>query len=330
MVGYETEFKTLHATKMKHAIFIRGSARTWHYLKKDIIEFFNSAWHMPDWYLCFWKSNTVAPEQLEEDFKECNVKMLHIENEDTYKKFNAMSVVNNRNGPTAFRENAQNYWRLAYLDHILSTAKRRHEINHQMEYRTVTFIRPDIIYRTTTNIKPKDFIKKLNEVGNMDILNQNQSNKGEWQHTASRTENYFVTDFIWTAGKLAADIYGTRFFDPHHSDMKLPQFMNWDPHQNMGYMQSRNQFFYGSSASVITGKIVRPNDIIFEENSNNYIIPEISDEDAHHTKTAPKQRLTTQWQSLPEEMRVQMCDRCNIDLEDYSLERPKTIPKSGL
>jgi|688.fasta_scaffold06741_5 hypothetical protein len=315
---------------MKHAIFIRGSLRTWNFVKKDIIEFHNSAWGMPDWYICFWKSNTRAPEQLKEDFNGCNVKMLHIENEDTYKKFNAMSVMNDRNGATVFSQNAVNYWRLAYLDHIMSTAKRRYEIDHKIEYKTVTFIRPDIIYRTTVNIKPQDFAKKLDELGNMDILNQNYGNKSEWQHIASRTENYFVNDFNWIAGKLAADIYGTRFFDPHHTDTIIPQFMNWDPHQNMGYIQSRNQLFYGYTGNVVTGKIIRPNDIIFKEGSNEFEIPKISDEDAGHTKSVPKQRRTTEWLSLPTEMKIQLCDRADIDIADYSLTRPKTIPKSGI
>lgn len=316
---------------MKHAIFIRGSARTWNYLKKDIIEFYNSAWCMPDWYICFWKSGTTTIKKLEEDFNGSSVKMLHLEDSSNYKKFNIMSVVNNRNGATAFHYNAENYWRLAYLDHIMSTAKRKYEVNFKMEYHTVTFIRPDITYRLISSIKTRDLIKKLNSLDNMDILNQCYNNNTKEGHNiASKTENYFVNDFLWTAGKLAADIYGTRFFDTHHTDIELPQFMNWDPHQNMGYMQSRNQFYHGSQVSLVTGKIVRPNDIIFDEDSDDYYIPEISDDDAHHTKLLPKQRSTTQWQSLPEEMRVQMCDRCNIDLEDYSLERPKTIPKSGL
>lgn len=316
---------------MRHAIFIRGSARTWNYLKKEIIPFYNLVWKMPDWYICFWKSNTTSYQRLEEDFKGCNVKMLHLENDENYKRFNSMSVVNNRNGATPFYENAVNYWRLAYLDNIMSAAKRRHEINFQMEYKTVTFIRPDILYRTTTNIKTTDYTKKLNDLGNLEILNQNHGNKDEFQHMASRSENYFVGDFIWTAGRLAADIYGTRFFDTHYNDINVPQFMNWDPHQNMGYMQSRNQFFYGSTApNVVVGKIIRPNDIHFKENSNEYEIPQISDEDAHHTKFAPKQRRTIDWLNLTDETRLEMCDRADIDIEDYSLIRPKTIPKSGI
>jgi hypothetical protein len=106
--------------------------------------------------------------------------------------------------------------------------------------------------------------------------------------------------------------------------------MNWDPHQNMGYIQSRNQLFYGYTGNVVTGKIIRPNDIIFKEGSNEFEIPKISDEDAGHTKSVPKQRRTTEWLSLPTEMKIQLCDRADIDIADYSLTRPKTIPKSGI
>lgn len=275
---------------MKHAIFLRGAIRTWNFTKRNIIEFYNKFHDNPHWYVCFWDSNSSTIEQVKNDFKGSNLKFLEFKKTNEYYKFKGLDKV------------TPNYWRLAYLDHYLSIAKRTYEINNNLRYQTITYIRPDILY-TCSTIEPNDFINQLNELQPMEIAYQNLGNHNidlvMHGRACSLVENYFVNDLHITTGELAADIYGTRFMDPEYTDSANKRYMNWDPHQMMAYMQSRNQLFNKADCLNCSGEIIRPHQVF---------------EDQQHKD----------WNILSEDDKKALCRRANIDLYDYQLdEKPR-------
>ena len=250
---------------MKHAIFLRGSIRTWNYIKSDILNFFNEYYGNPDWYVTLWESTTSTRENIERDFKQSNLKFLHLENHNNYLRFIAPVV--HMKTPTKFYSSLAAYWRLAYLDHVSSMAKRRHEMLTGEWYKTVTFIRPDIVYELQYKMTKHELLSKLNELDEMDVVHQDPGNASvnrfKLGAMCSKIENFFVNDLIVTAGELAADIYGTRFIDTEFTDDGKTKFQQWDPHQKIAFIPSRFQMFRREAYLTTTGRrIVRPNDVI--------------------------------------------------------------------
>jgi hypothetical protein len=278
---------------MKHAIFLRGSIRTWNFTKHKIIDFFNQYHDNPDWYVCLWNSSSSTISQVKDDFKNSNLKFLKFVDTKEYYDFKGLHNV------------TPNYWRLAYLDYHLSLAKRTNELNENIRYHTVTFIRPDIIYKNFY-LKPSDYVSRLNTLQPMETTYQNLGNHNKTEDDYSfctLVENYFVNDFIICAGEFAADIYGTRFVDPEYTDGIHKRHMNWDPHQNMAYIQSRSQLFNKLNYLYCAGEIIRPNSV-FEDQSHK------------------------DWNLLSKDERKALCHRANIDLYDYQLDEKPRYPSN--
>ena len=129
---------------MKVAIFLRGHARTWNLIKDETIKLFNELYDNPDWYVAMWDSGTVTNETVYEDFKDHNLSYLNASVKETPSIIRNNSLEQSIEFPTSF--SANNYLKIAYLDCILSTAKRRREVNFNFDYDFVIFIRPDILY----------------------------------------------------------------------------------------------------------------------------------------------------------------------------------------
>jgi hypothetical protein len=278
---------------MKHAIFLRGSIRTWNFTKHKIIEFFNEFHDNPDWYVCLWNSSSSNINQVKNDFKDSNLKFLKFIDTKEYYDFKALNKV------------TPSYWRLAYLDYHLSLAKRTNELNEIIRYNTVTFIRPDVTYKCLT-MTSSDFRYKLNRLQSMETTYQNLGNYNQRENDysiCSLVENYFVNDLIICAGELAADIYGTRFVDPEYTDGIHKREMNWDPHQNMAYIQSRSQLFDKFDYLYCTGTIIRPH-AVFEDQSHK------------------------DWNLLSKDDQIALCRRANIDLYDYQLDEKPRYPSN--
>lgn len=274
---------------MRHAIFLRGAIRTWNFTKHKIIDFHNTFHDNPDWYVCMWDSSSSRIDQVRKDFKDCNLKFIEFKDTKEYLNYKALDRV------------VPNYWRLAYLDYSLSIEKRKNEINENIRYHTVTFIRPDIIYQNNT-MDATLFKTRLNELQPMEIAYQNLGNYNVdllKNGGCTSTENYFVNDFMIATGEFAADIYGTRFVDPEYTDCAYRRYMNWDPHQMMAYMQSRSQLFDKYNYLHCSGEIIRPHQVF---------------EDQQHKD----------WNILSEDDKKALCRRANIDLYDYQLdEKPR-------
>jgi hypothetical protein len=275
---------------MSHAIFLRGAIRTWNHNKKSIIDFFNLHHNNPDWYICFWNSGSSDKQQVEKDLKNCNVKFLHFEDSLKYQNYRQL---NNRNDA---------YWRLAYLDHLLSMAKRTNEINDNIRYKTVTFIRPDVRYESVRD----NHANLLDEIKHLEVVCQDVANRNNSNNTVcSLLENYFVNDLIVIAGEIAADIYGTRFVDIDYTEQDDPniyRYLNWDPHQMMASIQSKYQLFNKKHYIPINPTIIRPNNVVSDQSSN--------------------------WNILDNDTKIKMCRNLNIDLHDYQLAKKPQLPSS--
>jgi len=289
----------------KHAIFLRGNMRTWNYIKKDIISFFDEYHEKPDWYVCFWQSNTSTIDEVTDSFKNSNLKYLKFETENIYQKFNMRllegahtrgeKIVSDFLG--RFSQVLFPYWRLAYLDQLLSIAKRKYELENNISYHSVFFARPDIIYKTSSD--HKDYVRCLNELDDMEITNLRPHNTrlGN-KNNGNRFDNYVTSDTFILAGNIAADIFGARFIDTDYTEGSLSRMINWDVHQLVSRIKTKYQLYELAELETKSRIIVDP------------------------VINRPNNLSQNQWDPLPKEVKHQICRDLNIDPFDYNLKLP--------
>ena len=286
----------------KNAIFLRGNMRTWNCIKEEIIKFFDHYHDKPDWYVCLWKSNTASEDDLKYVFRNSNLKFLRFETGETYEKFDSVLLEGVHTGGIKivsdfvdkFSRVIHPYWRLAYLDQILSMEKRKFEIENNINYHSVFFVRPDIIYKTDSDYV--DYKRCLDRLHSMEITHLKHFNiAGENKVVGSRFDNYVTSDTFILTGSIASDIFGTRFIDTNYTDGSLPAMINWDVHQLISKVVSKYHLYeladVEPNARIAVGTdIIRPDNLSQEE-----------------------------WGLLSVDTKRQICQKWGIDPYDYNL-----------
>ena len=278
---------------MKTAVFLRGHARTWKFTKDQIISFFKDVYGEPDWYISLWDTDTVNIDGLKDDFKNCNVIKLELVNEHEIDKFDQR--LENLRGFWPVKDS--NFLKLAYLDHRLSLAKRAHEIKHKLQYDSVSFIRTDCFYVLNNSTVDQ---ARQHRLMPMEV-------EGVYLHKELiGDDDWMVGDFHIRAGSVAADIYETRFLDPHYTDGKNFS-IHWCPHALMSYILPRNNLL-AADVSHVEGIMVRADyrnylDLVTVEDPN--------DRDAH--------KFNNYWITLTKEQKREYCLAENIDPRDYQV-----------
>ena len=310
----------------KHAVFLRGNPRTWNHIKESIINFFNENLDMPDWYVCFWESQTTDIEQLTKDFLGSNLKYLIIKTYD-FEKFDTelftsyqSDTVTGQGTPISKLSEGSHYWKTAYLDHTLSMEKRKQELLNHFVYDTVSFIRPDIFYYQV-GISPNNFddVKNLEgfevaginwEYGlTVDIDGNLHTRKRSiimgsdawWKEKAHMS--FWTNDFFYSGASIPADILGTRFFDCALNN-NLRQLSNGNPHNLLGLVAMKYQFFT-TRLQTLHCRLTRPNHFYYDKVQKKYILNE----------NRPNEILP--WEKVENKEKDRMYKLLDIDPNDY-------------
>lgn len=306
----------------KHAVFLRGNPRTWNHIKESIINFFNENLDMPDWYVCFWESQTTDIEQLTKDFLGSNLKYVIIKTYD-FEKFDTELFTPYKNDTLTGQGTAlskisesSNYWKTAYLDHTLSMEKRKQELLNHFVYDTVSFIRPDVLYATRPDELPinlfPDNVKNLEgfEVagivwqsipGNNQKRNSRIGSTPWWQEIAHMS--FWSNDFFFSGASIPADILGTRFFDCTINN-NLVQLLNGNPHNLLGLVATKYQFLTAVPGSPLS-RLTRPNHFYYDKLQKKYILNE----------NRPHEILP--WEKVENKEKDRMYKLLDIDPNDY-------------
>ena len=244
---------------MKKAIFLRGHARTWNFIKKDTIKFFNDLYDNPDWYVAMWNTSTTTTEKLKKDFSDSKHVFISADIDENYvddffdKEIKCLGV-KSKNFIT-FKENS--YLKLAYLDFKLNLEKKKHELNDNFRYDFVSFIRPDNMYMC--GMSPHYDKEFANSKLLTTALEGALSAQRWWLDDKS-----MANDFFMRAGNAASNLFCSRFFDITYTDEKDELFSRC-PHNLLSKFISRNDLIDEYKCDIIN-YLIRPD---FESHINN-------------------------------------------------------------
>lgn len=282
---------------MRVAIFLRGHARTWNLIKNETIDLFNTIYDNPHWYIAMWDSGTVDNESVYQDFKRNNVIFLNTSIKESAAIIRNNGVEQSIDYPNTFKNN--NYLKIGYLDSILSRAKRIKEINFNLNYDFVIFIRPDILY----SIEEKNYKHLRHKINSLEITNLDI-------HYPSVKDNYpMSSDFFMKAGPTASNVFCSRLFDTELSVNKNNLYIS-NPHHKLTSFYMKHRLVY-YRAGMVSPMIIRPDYLDFLNGKIEY--DKTVDVDSH--------RYAYNWKKLTEEGNYRelkkYMDQHNISYKDY-------------
>ena len=283
---------------MKTAIFLRGHARTWNLIKNDLITFFSNLYDDIDWYIGIWDTETVTEESIKIDFKGKSIKHIDTKISEIKYEYDFKTVYNDLNYPVLFNKN--NFYKIAYLDLLLSQKKRGFEISENFEYTSTIFIRPDVLYSLVVN-KTKDNANiPLNTMEIVDVfLNYWYWNDNSWQGS----------DLFMRAGKTASNLFCTRFFDIDCTD-GVNFLLNNCPHNLSAKFLLKNELTL-KDASLLNSNLIRPDFLEIKDKIN---FEEYFDRTHVFNDNWAKLKKENNFSKM-----IEYCKINNIDQRDYQL-----------
>ena len=270
------------------AVIIRGQVRTWNWTKSYIFTTLESIYKNIDWYVAFWKSNTISLEKLHSDFNVKNLKFCQLIEESRYPFDKEL-----RDHTLSNTYKADAYWRLSYLDQLVGYEKTKTEILENKIYDLVIFIRSDAIYLLS-------FIDHKNIIFDMKMSTFMISNvmcelwKDEHVNQFSMAD-----DFFYYSDSITADIITSRFFDTFYTDYKLQVSNNIPEFAMARYLQRHG--------------------IISEYNKPRHIVYQIIRPDVCQSDYSLLLEHRGRWDNASHEERKLYCNRLGIDPSDYNL-----------
>lgn len=289
---------------MKIAIFLRGHARTWNFIKKDTIKFFNDLYDNPDWYVAMWNTTTTTTNKLIEDFGESKYVFISADIDENFVDDSFDENIKTLAGYTNFKKHA--YLKLSYLDFILNSEKKRHELNDNFRYDFVSFIRPDIFYLLGDSVRYDKIIAKS------PILTtsvENVLSVEPWWFDGSSMAN----DFFMRAGNAAANVFCSRFFDTTYTDGK-DMLYDYCPHNLLSRLILRNDLFDSIKGDMFN-YIIRP------DYESQIVDTQITSDVFKYEHRAFK--YANNWRKLLSigsvDIAMLYCIKNGIDIKDYQL-----------
>lgn len=270
------------------AVIIRGKARTWDWTKSYIFSTLESVYKNIDWYVAFWKSNTIVLKNLHNDFKDKNLKCCRLVDENCY-PFDK----NIQNRMSANISRADTYWRLSYLDYLIGYEKTKSEILENKIYDLVIFIRPDAMYVLTSN----DYDTVLIDMKMSPFMISNNM----YELCKEQNDNRFAMadDFFYYSDSITSDIITSRFFDTFYTDYEL-QVSEVIPESAMtSYLQRHGITSEYNKPRTIEYHVIRP-DVCRNDYSVSF-------------------EFRGCWDNATYEEKNIYCSRLGIDPKDYNL-----------
>lgn len=273
---------------MKTAIFLRGETRTWCLTKQAMLSFFSDIYPGCDWYVAFLNSDTITEAALKQDFAQQRLISAVLPDRSLY------PLLTDNWAVSRWRYHNPAYWRIAWLDWLLSMRKRQHELDTGLRYDNVVFIRPDCWYfdgsapyqRVTRPLGPMT----VSEIGN----SSTEGHLGDW----------YNGDLIWRAGSMAADIMALRYVDTVYTD-GAQQLIHGNSHALLSFYQPRNYLLHDSDSAGFVSQLIRP-----DQADQLPWGPEKHDPNFNDSRT---------WHARSTADKIQWCQKLGIDPRDYQL-----------
>lgn len=270
------------------AVIIRGKARTWDWTKSYIFSTLEFVYKNIDWYVAFWKSNTISLEKLCNDFDGKKLKFCQLIEEINYpfdKKLRDPKFLNTYK--------ADSYWRLAYLDYLIGYEKTKSEILENKIYDLVIFIRPDAMYVLTNN----DYDTVLIDMKMSPFMISNNM----YELCKEQYVNRFAMadDFFYYTDSITSDIITSRFFDTFYTDYKLQVSDNIPEFAMTSYCQRHGITSEYNKPRPIEYHVIRP-DVCRNDYSVSF-------------------EFRGCWDNATYEEKNIYCSRLGIDPKDYNL-----------
>jgi len=280
----------------KVAIFIRGYKRTWDWVKRNNFKIYEQLYGKDiDWYVAAWKTNTTTYESLLKDFEGKNLKALYVVDEADYPMPLEIRGHTQDDFFHSWTHKIDSYWRLAYLDLLLSNDKIKYELSNGLKYDAVVFTRFDLyclylgIFFKEKYTKPKTFTISSD---------------------TAKEENCdfsMIDDYQYKTDSITSDIISFRFFDTHVNDY-VNQATSLVPETMFSNYLFRNNITYDRSESSFDLFLIRPDNIDLST-------PLIED----YIRSS---NFSTDWNSKSIDYRSYHCTRVGIDDSEYIFKIP--------
>jgi hypothetical protein len=280
----------MHLNKV--AIFIRGYKRTWDWVKHNNFKIYEELYgNNIDWYVATWKTNTTTYESVLKDFAGKNLKSLHVVDETNY----PMPLETRGHMQDDFfhtwTHKIDSYWRLAYLDLLLSHDKIKNEACSELTYDVVLFTRFDLYCLYSGDQLKEKYLKPK-------LFTISSDTAREDNHDFS-----IIDDYQYKTDSVTADIIAFRFFDTHINDY-ANQATPLVPETMFSNYLFRNNITYDKSNTLgFKLFLIRPNHC----NTSTTI-----------TKSFLKSsKFDSNWNSTTMDYRHYHCKRIGIDASEY-------------
>lgn len=288
---------------MKTAIFLRGHPRTWNFIKKDTIKFFNDLYDYPDWYVAMWNTKTTTTDKLMEDFGDSKHIFISADIDEDFVDNSFNQNIKTLNGDIQFKRHA--YLKLSYLDFILNCEKKRHELKDNFRYDFVSFIRPDNLYFFGDS---EHYDKKFANSPMLTTGVESAISATSWWFDGTSMAN----DFFMRSGNAAANVFCSRFFDTTYTDGKDTLY-DYCPHALLSRFILRSDLFENMKGDMIN-YLIRPD-------YESQIVDTLMKRDAF--------RYARNWSKLLSvgsvDIAMLYCIKNGIDIKDYQLHHNDVV-----
>ena len=285
MVGTADESQGLYGVMMKTAIIIRGQARTWHLTKSNTFDLFSDIYGDIHWYFVTEDTGTVSHDSLAADFAGRDLRGCILAPSNGYQM---------PNGEVEdWRSFIPAYWKLAWMDLLISRLKRQQEMDHGFTYNNVLFLRTDCWYM---HLVREPMVRKLLHPMSVSTIGCNGS---------MDMDDHKSDDLFYRAGAAAADLLLLRWYDGHIDMNCSQQLVHGNSQVNLANYVTRNFITHDEDAGTFHCTIIRPDHV-------DEMPWSVAKHDPAHTDSKT-------WYLRSKEDKRAWCERLGISPIDYDL-----------
>jgi hypothetical protein len=294
---------------MKIAIVLHGHVRTWEFCKENIVTTINQIYKDfdVDWFIGFWKSNTVYDA----------VDYLKLKNQNV-----VVSEIYDQSN-TLFSQRSESYgysssnnlgrW---YIRQKLGIQRRYLEIKNNKKYEIVVYLRPDICFYKLSDTGGKaynHFYKVLqdNELWRSRYQLQAGGDYTDFWYFNQAIREIGMDDMFTVTGSLTSDIFDHCYTEYNDSTSLSETYKLGfgDTHLPTATYFMQHSITAPHNGDTLKGKycpvIIRP-----------HVTRELYDQ---LVSSSPQHVYTNEWKNFSRGEQIDYCLKSNIDLQEYGL-----------